>query len=141
MAEGLSGRGELTQEVVSQTEVIVRRHVFWIESRGAAQIVACSRKLSQRQFAVAALDVEVGIVGRNRQGASQGFYRFLVLPNGDLRLRQFEPQVGAFGVGGEVLLRGCNRALLVGQRIELRAEFRGDFECSLGGRGSRERKG
>src|ERR1039457_7378609 len=32
-------------------------------------------------------------------------------------------------------------ALLVGQRIELRAEFTGDFGCSLGGRGSRERKG
>src|ERR1019366_6736409 len=103
MAEGLSGRGELTQEVVSQTQVIVRRHVLRIESRGAAQIVACSRKLAQREFAGAALDVEVAILGRNRQCASEGFDRFLVLPNGDLRLRQFEQQVGAFGGGGEVL--------------------------------------
>jgi hypothetical protein len=39
--------------------VIVRRHVIGIESGGAAQIGARSRKLPQREFAVAALGVEV----------------------------------------------------------------------------------
>jgi hypothetical protein len=57
-----------------------------------------------------------------------------------LRLRQFEQQVGVLGVGGEVLLRGCDCALFVGQRIELRAKFRSDFESGLSGRGSSKRK-
>jgi hypothetical protein len=140
VAKGVGGGSELAQEIVSETEVIVRRHVLGIESRGTAQIGARSCKLPQREFAMAALGVEVGILRRNRQSASQGFDRFPVLPDGDLRLRQFEQQVGVLGVGGEVLLRACDCALFVGQRIELRAEFGSDFESGLSGRGSRKRK-
>ena len=47
---------------------------------------------------------------------------------------------GFLGLGGEVLLRGRDYALFVGQRIELRAEFGSDFEAGLSGRGSSQRK-
>lgn len=63
MVEGVNGLSELAQEIVSETEVIVRHHVLGIERCGAAQVGAHSRKLSQREFAEAALGVEGGILG------------------------------------------------------------------------------
>jgi hypothetical protein len=97
---------KLAQEIVRQTEVIIGRHTLGIESRGAGRSARACANSRSGSFAMAALRVEVGILGRESPGASQGFDGFFVLPDRNLRLRQFEQQVGILGIGRQVLLRG-----------------------------------
>ena len=95
------------------------------EFRGFLQIGAGLGKLAQRQFAMAAFGVQRGVGWRSGDGAGQRLNGFAILPDGYLRLREFEEQIRILRVGLHVFPGVGDRALVVGQRVELRAGRRG----------------
>ena len=57
-------------------------------------------EVAHGELAMAALDVEVGILGRDGESSGERFHSFLVFPDAELRLRELKNQSGIPGFGG-----------------------------------------
>ena len=112
--------------------MVVSIHPFRIEFDGAGEIGARLRELAQGKLAMAALGQQRGVIGRDGEAARACLHRFAILPHGRVGLRQFEKQIGVFRICGKRLLRSRNDTLVVGNRIELRAQRRRDLQHDLG---------
>ena len=119
---------------MGQAEVVIGVHFFGVDPGGALEIGARFFKFAERQFAMAALGEDVGVIGGDGQGARAGLDGFAILPDSGVGLGQFQQQVRILGIGGEGLLRGRDHALAVGDREKLRAQRRSDLQDGFSAR-------
>ena len=99
--------------------MVISLALLRIESGGPLQILSRRDELPQGQLAMSPLHQQVDIVWIDLKAPRAGSYRFLVLPNRGMRLRQLQDQLDVFRILCQRLLGRRDDAFLIGKRVEI----------------------